>query len=55
MSRLSRYRLLAIIVAVAIVEAMCRIGWIDRFTMQPPLQIAIDLWKLLVSGKHLDA
>lgn len=55
MTRLSRYRLLAIIVAVALVEGMCRIGWIDRFTMQPPLQIGVDLWNLVRSGKHLDA
>ena len=55
MNRIIFFRLLAIAVVVAVIELLCRIGWIDRFTMQPPLQIAVDLWKLLLSGKHLEA
>ena len=55
MSRLGVIRLAVIIAAVIVIEAMCRVGWIDRFTMQPPVQIVIDLWKILVSGKHVAA
>jgi NitT/TauT family transport system permease protein len=36
---------------VAIVEALCRTGYITNFTMQPPTRIVQDLWKILVSGK----
>jgi len=33
------------------VEAMCRSGVIDAFTMQPPTLILRDLWLLLAAGK----
>ncbi len=32
-------------------EALCRFGVIDRFTMQPPTLILRDLFRLLVAGK----
>lgn len=55
MTRVALLRLVVIAAALALVEAMCRLGWIDRFTMQPPTQIGLDFWKLLRSGKHVDA
>lgn len=38
--------------AFAAVEALCRYGIIDRFTMQPPTRIAFDLWIILKTGKY---
>ena len=48
-------RLIVIALVVGGVEALCRTGVIDRFTMQPPSEIAVDLWKLLRSGKYSGA
>ncbi len=44
-------RVLVLAVFVAAIEFMCRRGIIDNFTMQPPTQIAVDLWRLLAAGK----
>jgi NitT/TauT family transport system permease protein len=44
-------RVLVVIGFFAAIEALCRFGVIDRFTMQPPTLIVRDLWKLLASGK----
>lgn len=46
-------RLLTVAFLVGIVlllELLCAIGQIGRITMQPPHQIAIDLWRILASG-----
>ena len=51
MSRLSVYRLLVLVAAIALLEALCQGGAIDRITMQPPHEIARDFVRLLASGK----
>lgn len=55
MSRLSWLRLAVVIGAIGLLEFLCRVGVIDRFTMQPPSQIAVDLYRILVSGKYNSA
>jgi NitT/TauT family transport system permease protein len=49
--RLVLYRLLVVGAAVALLEALCVTGVIDRITMQPPHEIVRDLWRMLASGK----
>src|ERR1700730_273099 len=44
-------RCLLIVAAIAVLEALCRVGVIDRFTMPPPSRIFEDLVGLLVAGK----
>jgi len=51
MSRVGVYRLLVIGAAIAVLEALCLAGVIDKITMQPPHRIVIDLFRLLASGK----
>ena len=51
MRRAAVLRLIVIVGLVAFVEALCRVGIIDNFTMQPPSRIASDLYRLLASGK----
>ncbi|HKE39877.1 MAG TPA: ABC transporter permease [Casimicrobiaceae bacterium] len=51
MSRVGVYRLLVIGAAIALLEALCLAGVIDKITMQPPHRIVIDLFRLLASGK----
>jgi NitT/TauT family transport system permease protein len=51
MNRAVFLRCLLILAAVAVVEALCRAGVIDRFTMPPPSRILDDLVRLLTSGK----
>jgi NitT/TauT family transport system permease protein len=50
MRNLALLRTLVILAALAVVEVLCRIGVIDRFTMQPPLEIVVDLVKILAQG-----
>lgn len=50
MKRAARYRLLAIGGTVLLLELLCRTGVIDRLTMQPPSEMARDLFVLLASG-----
>lgn len=50
--RVGILRFLVLAGAVACVEALCRYGVIDRFTMQPPTRIAVDLWTILKTGKY---
>ncbi len=50
MSRAARYRLAFVVGAIVLVELLCRIGVIDRLTMQPPSAMARDLFVLLASG-----
>jgi len=49
--RLNLYRLLVVGTAIALLEALCVAGVIDRITMQPPHEIARDLFRMLVSGR----
>ncbi len=50
MKRAARYRLLAIGGTVLLLELLCRTGVIDRLTMQPPSEMARDLFVLLASA-----
>jgi NitT/TauT family transport system permease protein len=43
-------RIVLIAAVVAGVEALCLTGRIGRFSMQPPHQMLLDLWQLLISG-----
>ena len=45
------WRIALLGVPISIVEALCRLGWIDRITMPPPSVIAVDLFRLLASGR----
>jgi NitT/TauT family transport system permease protein len=51
MNRATWLRIALIIIAVLLVEALCRFGVIDKLTMPPPSIIALDLVRLLASGK----
>lgn len=55
MKSLSLMRVGVIAAVVLAVEALCRVGYIDRFTMQPPSEIFRDLYVLLASGKYNSA
>ena len=48
-------RLLVIAGVIGLIEALCRFGVIDNFTMPPPTRIASDLWRALASGKFSGA
>jgi NitT/TauT family transport system permease protein len=50
-SRVAAYRLIVVGAAVAVLEALCLAGVIDKITMQPPHAIALDLVRLLASGR----
>ena len=45
-------RIAVILAIVAMIEALCRTGVIDAFTMQPPTRIVTDLGRLLASGTY---
>jgi NitT/TauT family transport system permease protein len=51
MTRVAILRTLLIVALIAMLEVLCRIGVIDRFTMPPPSRIFEDLVRLLVAGK----
>ena len=53
MTRAGRIRLIVIAVMVLAVEALCRTGVIDPFTMIAPSTMVIDLVKLLIDGEML--
>jgi NitT/TauT family transport system permease protein len=55
MTRLGLWRLLVVVAALALLEALCLAGAIDRITMQPPHEIARDFARLIGSGKMNDA
>lgn len=55
MNRATWIRIALTIVSVLLVEALCRFGAIDKLTMPPPSIIALDLVRLLASGKMNDA
>ena len=46
------WRVLVIFAFILFLEVLCRYRIIDPFTMQAPSKMAVDLWKLLVSGKY---
>ena len=46
-----RVRLMITIGIVGVLEAMCRLGAIDRFAMPPPSEIMWNLGRILVSGQ----
>jgi NitT/TauT family transport system permease protein len=48
--RLNVYRMAVVVALVLLLEVLCLAGVIDKITMQPPHQIARDLWRMLVSG-----
>lgn len=51
MSRVSRYRWLVVVAAVALLEVLCLTGVIDKITMQPPHLIVRDFFRIIVSGR----
>src|SRR5262245_57541293 len=50
MGRAARYRFVVVLASVLLLELLCRIGVIDRLTMQPPSQMLVDLGRILLSG-----
>jgi NitT/TauT family transport system permease protein len=50
-TRVAWWRLGLVGLAVGAVEALCRVGLIDRFTMIPPSEMAWALGRLLASGR----
>ena len=52
MRHITLWRILVIAAAIGALEVLCRVGVINAFTMQAPSRIAVDLWRMLLSGKH---
>jgi NitT/TauT family transport system permease protein len=50
-SRIALLRIGVLVAFVALLEALCRTGVIDNFTMPPPSRIGQDLFAILASGK----
>jgi len=50
MKRATVYRTTILIAAIALLEALCLGGTIDRLTMQPPHRIVLDLVHMLSTG-----
>jgi NitT/TauT family transport system permease protein len=46
-----RVRILIAIAVVGVLEALCRLGVIDRFAMPPPSEIIWNLGRILVTGQ----
>jgi NitT/TauT family transport system permease protein len=51
MTRAAVFRLVVVVAAIALLELFCRVGVIDRLTMQPPSEMVSDLVVLLASGR----
>jgi len=51
MTRVGWYRLLVVLAAVALLEALCLTGMIDKITMQAPHLIVRDFYRIVVSGR----
>jgi len=51
MSKVAWYRAAVVAGVVALLEALCLAGVIDKITMPAPHVIARDLWRMLVSGR----
>lgn len=52
MSRVGRIRLVVVIAAVALLEAACRLGVIDRFSLVPPSEMAVSAVQILRAGTY---
>lgn len=52
MSRPAFYRTIVIAVALALLEAACRLGWIDRFSLIPPSEMLQSAAHILASGEY---
>lgn len=50
MSKVALYRSLAVAIPVAALELACRVGWIGRMSLPPPLEMAFGLLGILKSG-----
>jgi NitT/TauT family transport system permease protein len=50
MTRAALFRSALLVLVVALLEILCRVGIIDKLTMQPPHRMVIDLWRILASG-----
>lgn len=55
MKRSTCYRVMLLTAGVIFLEVMCWNGAIDKFTMQPPHRMLVDLFTLLASGTFNDA
>ncbi len=53
MSAALRLRLVTVVGAILLLELLCRVGVIPNFTMIPPSEMAIGLYRLLASGTLL--
>ncbi len=51
MSKVTLYRILAVVIPVALLELACRMGWIGRLTLPPPSEMAVGLYGILRSGR----
>lgn len=51
MSKASVVRILLLVLAVGLLEALCRAGVIPNFTMIAPSAMAQSLWRILASGR----
>ena len=47
----TRLRIVVLVASIALVEGLCRTGVIGTFTMIPPTEMALSLWRLLRSGR----
>jgi NitT/TauT family transport system permease protein len=54
MTRVVRLRILVIAGTILLIEALCRSGVIDPFTMIPPSRMLASLVRILASGEVLD-
>ena len=50
-SRLAIFRVAVLVAVFLLLEVLCRVGVITRFTMQPPTEILRDLYIILESGR----
>lgn len=51
----TKLRIVVLVGAVAAVEGLCRAGVIKTFTMIPPSEMVLSLWRLIAAGKlHTD-
>jgi NitT/TauT family transport system permease protein len=55
MSRVVVLRILVVVAFIGMLEALCRTGVIDRFTMPPPSRIVQDLAAIFAAGKLIPA
>ena len=53
MTRAGRIRIALIVAAVAVLEAVCRAGWIDPVALIAPSKMLLGAWALLASGEYL--